>query len=178
MVGRSEHDEPILEQGRRLKLRNAAVSGSDSEVYLALKDGLANALRDHVCNLHANAWMGFDEAAYEFWEHSCADSRESCDSNKPGRGRTQISCMFNNRARIIKEPLQGAEDISSRSRECNAALASFKESNAQALLELLYLNGQCRLRYMELVCGAREIARFPNLEESTDLPKLVHHRGM
>ena len=173
---RSKNHQTILKQGSCSKVCNSAMSCSDSEIYLPFENGVTNALRDNVGNLHANPWIRLQEATYQLRKYTGADGGESSYGDEAGGNGTQIACVFHDGLRIIEQPLQWTKNVSPCGRERHPAFASIKELNAQTVLELLDLNSQRRLGHMQIICGASKVACLRNLQECTNMTKLVDYR--
>ena len=55
-------------------------------------------------------------------------------------------------------------------------LVPVEEPNSQALFQLLHLYGHRRLRNMEIMGGAREIASLCDLQEGSNMTEILNHR--
>ena len=85
--------------------------------------------------------------------------------------------MFNDGLSIIEQSLQRAEHVLAGSRKRHSSLVPVEEPNAQALFELLHLNGQRGLRKMHVVGGTCEIARLCDFEKGTNVTELMNRRN-
>ena len=67
-------------------------------------------------------------------------------------------CVLDDSLRIVKQALKRTVDIFTRRGQSHTALISVEELDAKALFELLNLDRQRRLRNVQVVRGACEVA--------------------
>ena len=169
MSCRGKHNQAVLKQRRSAQFGVTAVPRSNANIHMALKYRFSDSFCHNVRNLQADSRMDLGEAMNQLSEHACADCWKSRNRDEAGRSNTQLVGVIDDSLRIVKQPLQGAKHLFPGRRQRDSTFVPVKELDTQAFFQLLYLDGERRLRDMQVIRRSGEIASFGDLEKGSDV---------